>query len=263
MITETGLRPVTAPGFPPGVSRLEYASSEDNVADWALVMPGRRDVWIVCLHGALAAGDQIFTRPDVRDLWLAHFLRSGCGVLSPNLRGDAWMCPEAAGDLRAVLQWVRRHYQVSRFIFVTGSMGGSGSLIYAVLHPGDVASVAALCPVTDIRTFHAEAGFLRDGIEKAYHGTPETAPERYRRHVVVDHADRLRMPLFLCHGDADSVIPVRHSRTLYALLKDRENVEYVEIPGGDHDAPLYETKMLDWLDRQLHAPHSNIRERTA
>ena len=254
MIAETGLRLMADPGFPPGVSRLDYVSSEDNTADWALAMPGRRDVWIVCLHGALSAGDQIFTRQDIRDLWLAHFLQSGCGVLSPNLRGDAWMCPEAASDLHALLHWARGRYGASRFIFVTGSMGGSGSLIYATLHPEDVAAVAALCAVTDIRAFHAEAGFLRDGIEKAYRGTPETAPERYREHVVVEHAHRLRMPVFLCHGDADSMIPVRHSRALYALLKDREDVEYVEIPGGGHDAPLFEKKLPGWLDRQLQNP---------
>jgi dipeptidyl aminopeptidase/acylaminoacyl peptidase len=113
--------------------------------------------------------------------------------------------------------------------------------------------------VTDIRSFCAEAGLLREGIVKAYQGTPEAAPERYRDHVVVEHAHRLRMPLFLCHGDADGMIPVRHSRSLYAMLKDREDVEYVEIPGGNHDAPLFEKRMLDWLDRQLRTPQARQR----
>jgi dipeptidyl aminopeptidase/acylaminoacyl peptidase len=251
VITETSLKPVTSPGFPPGVVRLEYISSEDDVADWAMAMPGKRDVWIVSLHGATSTGDQIFTRKDIRDLWLAHYLKRGCGVLSPNLRGDAWMCPEAASDLQALLNWTRQKYRVARFIFISGSMGGTGNLIYSILHPEDVSAVVALCPITDIRQFYYDTHPRWLTLKKAYRGTPEQVPERYARHVVVEHADRLRMPLFLSHGDADLVIHVKHSRALYALLKNRGNTEYVEIPVGDHDAPLYEKKMLDWLDRQL------------
>jgi dipeptidyl aminopeptidase/acylaminoacyl peptidase len=251
VIFETSYNPVIDPKFPPGVFRLEYRSDEDNSMDWAMVMPGPRDVWVVHLHGATSNGDQIFVRKDIRDLWLPHDLEHGCGVLGPNLRGDAWMCPEAVRDLHALLVWVRRRYQAKRFVFMSGSMGGTGNLIYAIRHPEDVAAMVALCPVTDIVTFHNETSRTWKTMETAYHGTPEQVPERYQKHVVIKYADRLKMPLFLSHGDADPVIPVRHSRELYKLLKDRGNVEYLEIPGGDHDAPLFEKKMLDWFDRQL------------
>jgi dipeptidyl aminopeptidase/acylaminoacyl peptidase len=251
MITDTKTTPVTDPTFPPGVERLDYRSTEDDIRDWALAMPGQRDEWIVHLHGGGSTGDQIFTRADIRDLWLAHYLKRGCGVLSPNLRGDAWMCPEASSDLKSLLEWVRGKYPSARFIFVSGSMGGTGNLIYAVLHPEDVSAAVALCPVTDILAFYHQYPAGRAKMEKAYGGTPDQVPETYQRHRVIPHVSALRMPLFLSHGDADPVIPVEHSRKLFQLLKDRGNAEYIELPGGDHDAPLYEKKMLKWLDRQL------------
>ena len=246
-------------GAPVGVDRLAYQSAVDGRRDWALAWrpPGAGATWVVHLHGHGSTGDQIFTRPDIRDQWLARYRALGLGVLSPNLRGNAWMCPEAVADLHALLVWVRREYGVRQFYLLSGSMGGTGNLIYAVRHPADVAAVAALCPVTDLVSYHAwcaaHAGGVRDeirlAIEAAYGGRPDQVPERYAAHVVTAHAARLTMPVFVAHATGDDVIPVQQSRTLRDRLPNARNLTYVELAGGDHDTPLHQAGMLAWLER--------------
>ncbi len=245
---------------PPGVDKLTYRSRLDRTLDWSLAWrpPDQRKPWIVFLHGHGSSGDQLFTRMDLRTLWLKRFRTLGLGILTPNLRGNAWMCPEAVEDLHVLLDWVRTEYRVSAFFFVSGSMGGTGNLIYSIRHPEDVAATVALCPVTDLRAYHAwccaHPGGVRDAIrlaiESAYKGTPSQVPERYFQNIVTEHANRLTMPLFLAHATGDDLIPVQQSRELHRCLAGAARFRYVEIEGGDHDTPLHTGGMLDWMEEQ-------------
>jgi len=244
---------------PSGVGRISYSSDQDGATDWALAWPPLRgQAWVVHLHGHGSSGDQIFTRRDIADRWLAHYRKLGLGVLGPNLRGNAYMCPEAVADLHALLAWVRGEYGARQFYFLSGSMGGIGNLIYAILHPEDVYAAAALGSATDLASYHgwccAHPGGIRDeirlAIEAAYGGRPDQVPERYAAHSVTRHADRLVMPLLLAHGAADEVIPVEQSRELHGRLSGAQDVKYVEIAGGGHDAPLHDAGMLEWLDER-------------
>lgn len=244
---------------PARVDKLTYHSPQDGLEDWALAWPAtdQRNPWVVHLHGHGSTGDQIFTRDDIREKWLTRYRKLGLGVLSPNLRGNAWMCPEAVNDLHGLLKAVRRNHNVRTFILVSGSMGGTGNLIYSIRHPEDVAAVVALCPVTDIVSYHrwcgeyasASSKEIRQAIETAYCGTPEIAPGRYEPHVVMKNKHCLKMPVFLMHATGDDVIPVQQSRDLYNTLKSRADVEYVEIDGGDHDSPLNNDTMLKWIEK--------------
>jgi pimeloyl-ACP methyl ester carboxylesterase len=248
------------PHLPEGISHLCYQSQVDGQADWALALPGRPDApWVVALHGHGSTGDQLFTRPDIRDQWLAHYLHRGLGILSPNLRGNAWMCPAAAADLHALIGWLRRTHEARRLLFLSGSMGGTANLIYAVLHPEEVSAVAALCPAVDLAAYWQWCQVHGDGvaveiavaIEQAYGGTPDQIPESYAAHGVLARAEVLTMPLLLAHGAADTLIPVEQSRALANRLHGRPGFVYRELEGGDHDAPLHQAGLLAWLDEQL------------
>jgi len=240
-----------------GVQCLTYPT--DTGDDWALAWPGERRTWVVHLHGHGSTGDQIFTREDIRDTWLAAYRRLGLGVLSANLRGNAWMCPAAADDLHRLLAWSRGHYGVGDFLFVSGSMGGTSNLIYGILHPEDISAMVALCPATDIGAYarwcRQHPGGVIDeiyaAIVQAYGGPPEEQPEVYAAHSAVAHAARLTMPLFVCHGDDDKIIPVEESRRLAAALADVPTFSYLELPGGHHDSPLFAFDLEEWLASQL------------
>lgn len=254
--------PSRMPGVPDGVERLDYESGVDGTPDWALALrpEPNRHVWVVNLHGHGAAGDQLYVRPDIRDLWLPEIRRRGLGVLTPNLRGASWMSPEAAADLRDLLAHVRRVYGGRQFILLGGSMGGSAALAYAALRPQDADAVIALCPASDIGAYarwcaRAETPIAREiglAIQAAYAGEPDEIAGVYAARSAVRRASRLTMPVIVCHGDRDAVIPVDGSRDLSRAMKGRPDFRYVELAGGDHEAPLAEAPdALEWALARL------------
>ena len=247
--TVSSVAPAQMSGVPAGVERLEFRSGVDGASDWALVRPpaaGGDGTWLVMVHGHGSAGDQLYTRPDLRDQWLPAFLASGVGIVSPNVRGPSWMGPAAAADLHALLAWLRAERSARRFLFASGSMGGSSNLVYAVVHPADVAGLIALCPATDLTTYQPWCAARGTGvwadiagaIARAYGGPPHAAWDVYTRHSAVAQAARLTMPVYIVHGTADYVIPVAQARRLAGALADHPRFVYEEIAAGHHDSPL-------------------------
>ncbi len=244
-----------------GIRRIDYRSGRDGFADWALARPpATGHIWLVCLHGHGSQGDQLYTRRDIRERWLPEFLNRDLGVLTPNLRGNAWMGPAAVADLDDLLGLVRAEFGAGAFLFASGSMGGTGNLIYAALRPRNVAGVLARGAASDLAGYHAWCrerqvgqpvlGEIADAIAVAYGGPPETTPAAYAAHSALAQADRLTMPLFLAHGAADAVIPVSQMRALVGRLAQHPRLVYHEIPDGNHDSPLHAQTTphaLDWL----------------
>ena len=239
---------VCASGFPTGLLRLSYASDYDGAPDDALLLPpASGDWWIVCLHGFAGHSNQIFVRRDIKQSWLPAFLEGGYGVFSPNLRGDAWMNEAARHDLRQLLEYLRRNYGARHFIFTSGSMGAAGSLIYAAAHPEDVAGLdlhGTVCDMAAYYRFCNESALplaqdVCSSIKVAYGGTPLEKPSVYMENSAIMRTDILcGLPLFLMHGSLDCVMPVAQSRRLAAALANSSKFAYMEVPGGDHNAPL-------------------------
>ncbi len=249
MSLNTGhLSPYQPPGFPAGVLRLDYTSGVDKSEDWALLWPPEQGtLWAVMIHGHGSHGDQLYTREDIRHDWLPALRARGLGVLTPNLRDNAWMCPAAATDLHSLLNYCRVQHGAERFLFASGSMGGTSNLIYSCLYPQDVAAVVALCPATDPGSYyewcvsHPEDSIQREignAIAAAYGGPAGENPSVYAEHSVVRRADRLTMPVYVVHGTRDDVIPVSQPRRLVGEMRDRDSFAYVEVPDGGHEVPL-------------------------
>lgn len=254
-----GIGPAGMPGVPEDVQRFDYTSGVDGLRDWGLVLPSSSDTWAVNIHGHGSGGDQIFTRPDLRDNWLPQIKKHGLGLLTFNLRGNAWMCPAAASDVHNILGFVRQKWDVKKFIFAGGSMGGSSNLIYAVVHPEDVAGVVALCPATDLQSYYTWCRKsalpivqeIADAIERSYGGKPKDQPRIYSKHSIIENATNLKMPVFVCHGTADAFIPISQPRSLVGRMGNSTSFTYVEIPDGNHDAPLAAFGQgLDWVLRK-------------
>jgi uncharacterized protein len=73
-------------------------------------------------------------------------------------------------------------------------------------------------------------------------------------HRVDDAITKIDWPILLVHGDADSIIPVTHSRKLAKV--GGPNVKLVELPGGDHNSlrethPEIEKIVIDFLRSAL------------
>jgi len=60
-----------------------------------------------------------------------------------------------------------------------------------------------------------------------------------------------KLPIWVNHGDADSVVPVKHSRELVAALQEAgANVTYTEYPGVNHnswDNTFAQPTLLSWF----------------
>lgn len=267
-----------------GLRRLNYISEVDGAADWALMLraseveageadeagaSGEADetgavdvnananVWVVNLHGHGSAGDQLFTRQDIRTNWLPCFVDEGYSIVTPNLRGNAWMSPAAVADLHGLLSYLREHEGAERFVLVSGSMGGTGSLIYATQRPLDIAGVVALCPATDLPGYLAwTTGELERPVIKQIHDAIEASyghdAQMIAAHSVLGQVDQLTMPVCVIHGDDDAAIPVEQARQLAKAMAGHEAFSYRELAGGNHDAPLWEmATALAWVRERI------------
>lgn len=240
-------------------ARVEFISALDGRRDWYLVVPGKPDQpCFINLHGHGSAGDQLWTRPDIRSN-LEAAVREGMTVMSPNLRGNAWMSPAAAADLAQIIVTERRRRIWRKTIIVAGSMGGTSALAFAALRPELVDGVVALGAATDVARYQAwclapDSPPRTAAIRKAIAEALEAAygPADKTPHSASANVARLAMPIVLIHGERDELIPVEEARDLAAKMKTKSNFVYKEIPGGGHDAPLeHWAESLETLIRMM------------
>lgn len=262
------LSPVESAGFPEGLLHFDYESSVDSIKDWGMVLPPKGDVnnWIVCIHGHGSHGNQLYIRPDIKKAWLPCYLKQGLGIITPNLRNNAWMSPSAVQDMDDILDFVRKKWGDGKFFFSSGSMGATSNLIYASLRPQNVAGIIARGAITNFfeyitfcRKNQNEVPILKeiaDCIIESYGGTPEQLPELFRKHSPLFHPEAFKdIPVFLLHGTRDKLMDVAQSRIFAAALANNPLFAYVEIPGGGHDSPLHvpegssndANSLLSWL----------------
>ena len=247
--------------IPDEVLKLDYVSSLDGFEDWAYIWPNTNtDIWVVVIHGHGSNGDQLYTRPDIRKAWLPQLLGYNVSILTPNLRDNAWMSPSAACDLHDLIGYLRVEYGAQRFVFYSGSMGGTSNLIYAVLRPRDVDCVVALGAATDLASYYNWClkqkvpllDEIADAISSSYGGVPDELPEMYKAHSVVRNFEKLTMmPIYISHGADDEIIPVSQVRQLNEKLSSNKNYRYVEIEGGEHDSPILDKEAFDWAMKLL------------
>ena len=124
-------------------------------------------------------------------------------------------------------------------VYLTGlSMGGYGTYHLALAHPNTFAALVIVC-----------GGLLPHATTTAVQQSPLTmgATDPY---AFTAHAIR-NVPIWICHGDADPVIPVDESRRMVELLRaEGAEVHYNEYPGVGHNAwdrAYGDAEMWRWL----------------
>ena len=137
------------------------------------------------------------------------------------------------------------HYRT--YIFASASMGGTGSLIFAMRHPELVDGLVVLGAATSLRRYRdwcasGELNVLKD-IRKAIDASYTEAD--LAANDVCQHSEALSMPLRFYHSVADRVIPIGELRELQRRMSRKRNVRFTELPAlkvapdwwNDHDAP--------------------------
>lgn len=242
-VTRMDPREVLTRAASPPDAVLRYGAHAEHLLDVHLPAGADGPAPVVFLvHGGFwrQAYDRTHTRPLAQAL-----VGEGWAVVTPEYRrtGGAGGWPRTFDDVAAALAHLPRVGEVapgrvrSEEVTLLGHSAGGHLALWLALRPHRPAAprvrrVVALAPVADLREAHARG--LGDGAVAALlGGGPDEVPEAF---AVADAAPMLPgdVPVAVVHGDRDAQVPVQMSRTLAA----RPGVEYAELAGLDHYAPI-------------------------
>ncbi len=185
--------------------------------------------YIVDLANRFAELGYVVASPDYR-------LRDGEALPTRTQKADAAL--DAAEDLNSAIQFLRENdfgHDPNRILLAGGSAGGMTTLAYAYANPA--------------------RGFNHDGVKAVgvLWGSPYKEAE-----PLLTLTDKF--PVFIIHGDNDSLVEVDCARKLYASLQaimgenaPPHRLSYVEVPGGVHTLSnipdKYDTYIMPGLSR--------------
>ena len=204
---------------------------------------------VLALHGGGERGDDGLVQTDVglARAIRRHVERFPAVVVFPQTpEGDTpgWQALGARIALAALDETTKEFNADPARVYLTGlSMGGNGSWYLAYNHTDRFAAAVIVCGwVRERRS--TTTGTVYPAI------APVPAPDVYRA-----VAERIaRLPIWIVHGDADTVVPVEDSRLMAGALKGAgADVQYTELAGVGHNAwdPAYErADLIEWLFRQ-------------
>jgi dipeptidyl aminopeptidase/acylaminoacyl peptidase len=188
--------------------------------------------------------------------------RKGWLLLTADMHGERTRgetnlgAPSALQDLIDALDHVVQNYPVdtSRVYLAGISMGGLTGGLTLAKAPERFAAGALLLGITDLADWYRETlkipGTYNKDIVRECGGTPEEKPDEYARRSVPEHAKTLAgIPMLICHGRLDMVVPVSHSDKLVReISKHRPADLYVYwTEGGHSQEAINEMKILDFL----------------
>jgi len=186
-----------------------------------------------------------------------------------------YVVPEAVADVRRAVRFIRLHapefgVEPGRLGTLGGSAGGHLALMLATTgddgdataedevlrQPSRIAAAVAMYPPTDLRTW------VTDPPEAIGNIPALKPPLSFPAEQAADVSPLLHVgpdtpPICLIHGDHDDLVPVEHSRNLYARLQEAGRpCRLLVVEGATHvlDASHYEIAvpaMVDWFVKYL------------
>lgn len=172
---------------------------------------------LIALHGHGSDRWQFAKDPRdecraARDVAVAH----GMLFVAPDYRAKtSWMGPAAEADLVQIIGDLKKAYRVRRVFLTGGSMGGSSTLTFAVLHPDLLAGAAAMNPTAN----HLEYANFQDAIAASFGGAKTAIPEEYKKRSAEYWPERFTMPVAIATSGKDTSVPPQSAMRLAAVLK--------------------------------------------
>lgn len=217
--------------------------------------------------------------PDARNAigfdWWAQFLANrGYVVLQPNYRGSSGYGPKfTSAGLR---QWgLKMQDDIAdgvqkmiadgiadpkRICIVGASYGGYAALAGAAFTPDLYACAASFAGISDLpamlgterKRYGKDSDVLSFWISRI--GSAYDDSEQLRATSPDRHADRVKCPVLLMHGEGDTTVSVEQSESMNdALIHAGKKVTFIRFPGEDHYLNLADTRirMLKTLESFL------------
>jgi dipeptidyl aminopeptidase/acylaminoacyl peptidase len=238
-------------------------------------MPGERRPLVVMIHGGPHAVDVDAWSTDWGYPVMLHLGR-GAYVFQPNYHGSAhygraFLESIAGGsqyyDLpledieRGVDALIERGLVDPEKIGVLGwSNGGILTLGLITRNPARYKAAAAGAAGWE---WSADTAVTRFGLafnDYYFGAVPWKNPERYRQVAPFYDAHKVRTPLIIFHGDADTAVPIHHGWMQYRPLQRETDtpVRFVVFPGAGHglEKPSEQRRKMSeelaWFDRHLY-----------
>ena len=159
--------------------------------------------------------------------------------VSPDYRAKtSWMGPAAEADMVQIIGDLKQRFNIRKVVVAGGSMGGSSSLSFAVMHPEHVDGVIALNGTAN----HFEYENFQEAIAQSFGGTKSEVPEEYKKRSAEYWPLRLSMPLALTTSGQDTSVPPDSVIRLAGILKKlHPNVFHVHRPKQGHTTDYKDT----------------------
>ena len=211
--------------------------------------------WIVILHGHGGSENQIFQRPD-HAIFPSLTRDAGYNLISPDLGGNSWLDKRAERRLVSLVTLLGQDAET--IILWGGSMGGTGALIFSILHPQLIDGTVALCPASDLGAYlnwlQGKQEPILQEIRQTIIHRHGTDPGSFAKISFLENTHKYTKPLFISHAADDPIIPIVFTDRAASRLANRENFSYVRQENGGHDGPLVfyrNTLALTFIENQL------------
>jgi len=233
---------------PHGFVRLAWIDETDGSAQLARAYlppsydPAERWPMAVILHGYNPSNPPYARWWGVTNRHHGIAERHGLVVLEPHGRGNASYRGIGDADvLRAIAEAKRAFAIDDDRVYLTGySMGGGGTWHVGTAHPELFAAIGPVYGGWDYHVWLDE-----DGLATL---TPRQRYQNERSSSFARAEALLNTPVFINHGDADSLVEVEHSRYAVAMLQRwGYRVRYWEHPGKGHGRLGHEGELVRWF----------------
>jgi dipeptidyl aminopeptidase/acylaminoacyl peptidase len=207
--------------------------------------------------------------PDSRDMlgfdWMGQFFANrGYAVFQPNYRGSSgyghkfteaglqqWglkMQDDITDGVRKLI--ADGVVDPKRVCIVGGSYGGYAALAGAAFTPDLYACAVSFAGVSDLpqmlQTERNDYGKDSDVVSfwASRIGSPYDDSDQLRATSPARHADQVKCPVLLMHGEGDTTVRIKQSELMYDALTDaHKDVQFIRFPGEDHYFTFADTRI--------------------
>lgn len=252
---------------------LDYETRDGRtIRAYLTIPPGAADSKlpvVVMPHGGPAARDYIDYDPEIQ--FLAH---RGYAVFRPNFRGSSGFGSdhEHSGykqwglamqdDITDGVRWLidQGIADPDRIAIFGTSYGGYAALMGLATTPDLYRCGASLAGVTDLLSMISENDWYEHGSEysEARIGSAWSDRERLIATSPLNNVDKIRAPVFVAHGKADSRVHVKQANAFADAMRGAgKDVEVMlfddEIHGLRNETYRIEfyTRLIEFLDRNM------------
>ncbi|MEQ1825506.1 MAG: alpha/beta fold hydrolase [Pirellula sp.] len=215
---------------------------------------------VIALHGHGSDRWQFIrqTRGEcqgVRDISAKH----GLILISPDYRAPtSWMGPKAEADVVQIIADLKQRRRIDRVFLAGGSMGGTGALIFAALHPELIAGVCSLNGTANMLEYER----FQEAIAESYGGTKVDLPDEYKKRSAELWSERFTMPLAVTTGGKDDIVPPHSVLSLVEKLKQsNRRVLSIHREQGGHATNYEDTcAAMEFMLRQANPATAELQE---